>query len=327
MKKVLLATLALSLVSGSALASSTPVTDIESGKSSVELNYSFNNKLKSEGFDDSISSKNKFGFSLGTSLSDKWAVQYSYNKIAPKGEDIVFTSGDYPEVYKFLKNAGYNLNDLYDPFEPEAAEGGEAEAAPQPAAGGAALRNAQPPAAPAAPPAPADPAAKPAEQDPPVAGGDVDADNGEDEEGIGILGIYNKASIHSLKAFYKLDENLNAYAGIDRLNIKRTLSVTLPEDEDEGTYSTDTQTASENKTGVSAGLVGHTKLAKNLSAFASVGIGTVLKYDVKLGLQYDVTKDLGLGLSYSTTKVKGTKLTNDTPFRYSGLSLAVNYKF
>lgn len=283
MKKVLLATLALSLVSGSALASSTPVTDIESGKSSVELNYSFNGKAKQDGID-SLNTKNNFGFSLGTALSDKLALQYSYEQLHPKMDTLVFKSSQADEFYDMLEEMGYPVEDEEE--DPAAAA----------------------PAAPAAPVAPPAPAPAPA-----------------DDPEFASISSFLKAKTHSLKAFYKLDENLNAYTGIDHVKIKAGTSITGKEDENK-TF-TESAVAKENLTGVSLGLVGHTKLTDKLTAFASVGLGTVVKSDIKLGLQYDVTKDLGLGLAYFDKKIKGSELIGDKALKHRGLSLAVNYKF
>lgn len=276
MKKVLLTSLALSLLSSTALASSTPVTDIENGKSSVELNYSTKGTFESEGSDESVNTKNRFGFSLGTSLSDKWAVQYSYNKIHSKDYEKIIRQNDLPQFFKELKD------DLHYPVSED-----EEKAFTD-------------------------------------AGETLKTPSNDNPDRI-KTSLFLNADVHSLKGFYKVNENLNAYAGLDHVRFKSGITNTSIFSKDH--TETDSNGKSEKSTGFSAGLVGHTKLSDNVSAFASVGVGNVIKYDMKLGLQYDVTKDLGLGVSYTKTKIKGIDLSAGTPLKYRGLSLAVNYKF
>ena len=77
MKKLVLLTLAATVVAGSAFAAA-PVTKISDGSTKVQADYAFKQHVSNDGF----------GVSLQHDLSDKTAVQYSYDKVNAKNGDI-----------------------------------------------------------------------------------------------------------------------------------------------------------------------------------------------------------------------------------------------
>ena len=75
-KKVLVATLAATMLTGAAFAAAVPVTDINQGDSKIGVEYSFSQNVTGES-----GHADGFGVNLQTGLTDKWALQYSFNKI------------------------------------------------------------------------------------------------------------------------------------------------------------------------------------------------------------------------------------------------------
>lgn len=75
-KKVLVATLAATMLTGAAFAAAVPVTDINEGDSKIGVEYSFSQSVTGES-----GHADGFGVNLQTGLTDKWALQYSFNKI------------------------------------------------------------------------------------------------------------------------------------------------------------------------------------------------------------------------------------------------------
>ncbi|MBE6079996.1 MAG: porin family protein [Veillonella sp.] len=75
-KKVLVATLAATMLTGAAFAAAVPVTDINEGDSKIGVEYSFSQSVTGES-----GHADGFGVNLQTGLTDKWALQYSYNKV------------------------------------------------------------------------------------------------------------------------------------------------------------------------------------------------------------------------------------------------------
>jgi len=83
MKKLVLLTLAATVVAGSAFAAA-PVTKISDGSTKVQADYAFKQHVSKGGGH----SNDGFGVSLQHDLSDKTAVQYSYDKVNAKNGDI-----------------------------------------------------------------------------------------------------------------------------------------------------------------------------------------------------------------------------------------------
>ena len=79
MKKLVLLTLAATVVAGSAFAAA-PVTKISDGSTKVQADYAFKQHVSKGGGH----SNDGFGVSLQHDLSDKTAVQYSYDKVNAK---------------------------------------------------------------------------------------------------------------------------------------------------------------------------------------------------------------------------------------------------
>lgn len=75
-KKVLVATLAATMLTGAAFAAAVPVTDINQGDSKIGVEYSFSQNVTGES-----GHADGFGVNLQTGLTDKCALQYSFNKI------------------------------------------------------------------------------------------------------------------------------------------------------------------------------------------------------------------------------------------------------
>ena len=83
MKKLVLLTLAAIVVAGSAFAAA-PVTKISDGSTKVQADYAFKQHVSKGGGN----SNDGFGVSLQHDLSDKTAVQYSFDKLNAKNGDI-----------------------------------------------------------------------------------------------------------------------------------------------------------------------------------------------------------------------------------------------
>ena len=83
MKKLVLLTLAATVVAGSAFAAA-PVTKISDGSTKVQADYAFKQHVSKGGGN----SNDGFGVSLQHDLSNKTAVQYSYDKLNAKNGDI-----------------------------------------------------------------------------------------------------------------------------------------------------------------------------------------------------------------------------------------------
>ena len=83
MKKLVLLTLAAPVVAGSAFAAA-PVTKISDGSTKVQADYAFKQHVSKGGGN----SNDGFGVSLQHDLSNKTAVQYSYDKLNAKNGDI-----------------------------------------------------------------------------------------------------------------------------------------------------------------------------------------------------------------------------------------------
>ena len=83
MKKLVLLTLAATVVAGSAFAAA-PVTKISDGSTKVQADYAFKQHVSKGGGN----SNDGFGVSLQHDLSDKTAVQYSFDKLNAKNGDI-----------------------------------------------------------------------------------------------------------------------------------------------------------------------------------------------------------------------------------------------
>ena len=82
-RKLVLLTLAATVVAGSAFAAA-PVTKISDGSTKVQADYAFKQHVSKGGGH----SNDGFGVSLQHDLSDKTAVQYSYDKVNAKNGDI-----------------------------------------------------------------------------------------------------------------------------------------------------------------------------------------------------------------------------------------------
>ena len=83
MKKLVLLTLAATVVAGSAFAAA-PVTKISDGSTKVQADYAFKQHVSNGGGN----SNDGFGVSLQHDLSNKAALQYSYDKLNAKNGDI-----------------------------------------------------------------------------------------------------------------------------------------------------------------------------------------------------------------------------------------------
>lgn len=86
MKKLLLATLALTALTTTALAAPAPVTDFNKGEVSLGLNYDFNHDHKIVFNDPEIpayyqNAHKSTGYSLAYGLSDKFALEYSLDQV------------------------------------------------------------------------------------------------------------------------------------------------------------------------------------------------------------------------------------------------------
>lgn len=75
-KKLFVATLAATMLTGAAFAAAVPVTDINEGQSKIGVEYSFNQSVTDES-----GHADGFGANLQTALSDKLALQYAYSKV------------------------------------------------------------------------------------------------------------------------------------------------------------------------------------------------------------------------------------------------------
>ncbi|WP_251424976.1 porin family protein [Veillonella agrestimuris] len=98
MKKLVLLTLAATVISTSAFAAAVPVTKISDGSTKVQADYAFNQKVSNGGG----SNNDGFGVSLEHDLSDKTAVQYSYDKVNADNGDI--KNHQFGLVYKVHPN-------------------------------------------------------------------------------------------------------------------------------------------------------------------------------------------------------------------------------
>lgn len=78
MKRILMTALAMSLMAGTAMAASVPVTKVNSGDMKVQAEYSFAQKASNRPHS---SGNDGFGVSMQAGLSDKWAAQYGYSKV------------------------------------------------------------------------------------------------------------------------------------------------------------------------------------------------------------------------------------------------------
>ena len=84
MKKLVLLSLAATVITGSAFAASVPVTKISDNSTKIQADYAFNQRVSNSGG----TNNDGFGVSLEHDLSNKSALQYSYNKVNAKNGDI-----------------------------------------------------------------------------------------------------------------------------------------------------------------------------------------------------------------------------------------------
>ena len=84
MKKLVLLSLAATVITGSAFAASVPVTKISDNSTKVQADYAFNQRVSNSGG----TNNDGFGVSLEHDLSNKSALQYSFNKVNAKNGDI-----------------------------------------------------------------------------------------------------------------------------------------------------------------------------------------------------------------------------------------------
>jgi len=103
MKKTLLLTAIMAtMVTSAAFAAVVPVTDIQAGQSKVTAEYSFNRHVTGAG-----SSNDGFGVGLETGLTDRWAVQYGYDKTNLGKHYNDLNTHEISAVYKL--NDNFNL--------------------------------------------------------------------------------------------------------------------------------------------------------------------------------------------------------------------------
>lgn len=94
--KFLVTTLAAMMVTGAAFAASVPVTQIEEGQSKIGVEYSFSQNVTGES-----GHADGYGINLQTGLTDKWGLQYSYNRV---------NLDDRSDVKDHQLNAIYNIH-------------------------------------------------------------------------------------------------------------------------------------------------------------------------------------------------------------------------
>lgn len=236
MKKILLPVLLTSLVSSAAFAAPAPVLDIESGVTNFGVNYDFSTKesVQYEDLKVDLKSSKAVGVSLSHSFNDNFALQYSFDPITVKNQELV---------------GGINVDKINVDF-------------------------------------------------------------------------------YRLQGIYKINENINTYAGIDSLKTYSNL-YSYRREASTNRLIKSTVVSSKTKLGVSAGVTYHTKVADKTSAFASVGFGNVVKHEYKLGFTHKLNDNLDTSLFYSGVKLKGDAGGEDAKYslKHKGLNLAVNYKF
>ncbi|WP_456155303.1 porin family protein [Veillonella sp.] len=84
MKKLVLLSLAATVVAGSAFAASVPVTKMSDNSTKIQADYAFNQRVSNGGGNNN----DGFGVSLEQDLSNKSALQYSYSKVNAKNGDV-----------------------------------------------------------------------------------------------------------------------------------------------------------------------------------------------------------------------------------------------
>ena len=84
MNKLVLLTVAASIMTSSAFAAAVPVTKISDGSTKIQADYAFAQRVSKGGG----TNNDGYGVSLEHDFSDKTAVQYSYDKINAKNGDI-----------------------------------------------------------------------------------------------------------------------------------------------------------------------------------------------------------------------------------------------
>ena len=84
MKKLVLLSLAATVITGSAFAASVPVTKISDNSTKIQADYAFNQRVSNSGG----TNNDGFGVGINTAISDKTALQYSYGKVNAKHGDI-----------------------------------------------------------------------------------------------------------------------------------------------------------------------------------------------------------------------------------------------
>ena len=84
MKKLVLLSLAATVVAGSAFAASVPVTKMSDNSTKIQADYAFNQRVSNSGG----INNDGFGVSLEHDLSNKSALQYSYSKVNAKNVNI-----------------------------------------------------------------------------------------------------------------------------------------------------------------------------------------------------------------------------------------------
>jgi hypothetical protein len=130
---------------------------------------------------------------------------------------------------------------------------------------------------------------------------------------FGPLSAKTKIQSNEYNVLYKLDKNISAYAGVDRVQGKLGINGLWADSESDNRWQ--------------VGLVGSTELAKNLTAYAKVGAGDDLtRWGIGVGYQF--APGLEFNVDYMETKVdnfayKGYKADG----KAKGLGLGVTYKF
>ncbi len=107
MKKLVLLTLAATVVAGSAFAAA-PVTKISDGSTKVQADYAFKQHVSKGGGN----SNDGFGVSLQHDLSNKTAVQYSYDKLLQVVDKKCSVSDAFSKADEVLRQGIKGISDL-----------------------------------------------------------------------------------------------------------------------------------------------------------------------------------------------------------------------
>ena len=125
---------------------------------------------------------------------------------------------------------------------------------------------------------------------------------------------------HEFNVLYQINHNVSAFVGYTRSTAKVDWA-----DSDGGSIFTGNERDS--RSGYHVGIIGQTKIADDVTAWASVSAGNRVT-DYELGIGYDIDQNTELNLFYRHTKYKDFNFFgHDVDVTTKGLGAGVTYKF